>query len=121
MPEITKTGYVKSYKLELHTDPMLANAKVYFSVTITDDSAGNQNPETFIFERNMSSGAVDGNSTGIVWAVSYGNVQQAMIATLKDALLHKKRVIVHAVTGVGPVLGGQVILVNRLSAVEIQQ
>ena len=124
MPAVEKTGYVQSYKLELHRSPKsFTEESVFFSVVIADDKMGQQNLETYILERLIISDDVDRDPGGGMWTVSYGNVNQAIIATLKDALLQRKSVTVNAFqqrldlgvhSGTGP-------MVNRLLAVEIHR
>lgn len=70
MPVVEKIGYVQSYKLELHRTPKFGTEEgVFFSVVVTDDQAGQQNPETYILERAITSG-VDRSPSGDMWAVS---------------------------------------------------
>jgi hypothetical protein len=94
MADIVKTGYVQNYKLELHELVTGTTTQAYFSVTVSDDLGGTTNPATFVLQRNIVSKIVDCDTSGNPWAVSYGNVQQAIIATLKDALLNDKEVTV---------------------------
>ena len=122
MPAVEKTGYVQSYKLELHRTPKSHTKEgVFFSVVVTDDQLGQHNPETYILERVIVLDVVDRAPSGGMGAVSYGNVNQAIIATLKDALLQGKRVTVQANQErlnprLRPPTGP---MVNRLFAVEI--
>jgi hypothetical protein len=114
MPPISKTGYIQSYRLEanIHVD---AHPE-FFSVTVADDIAG-QNPEIFILERIIGSN-VDRNVDGSdVYAVSFGNVEQAMIATIKHALLHQKRVRIDGFSGLA--YWSATAMVNRLNSIEI--
>ncbi len=120
---VKKPGYVKSYKLELHTKPVpFTEEGVFFSVVVTDDEAG-ANPETYILEQPINSDVVDLSPSGDLWAISYGNVNQGIIATLKDALLHGKKVTVHAIQGLrnpfSPPDPAVNPTVNRLTTVEI--
>jgi len=100
MPAINQTGFVQSYKLELHEHPMAD--PFYFRVVVTDDERGRTNLTEWVLGRSHYSSDVDRHN-GEYWAVTYGNVQQAIIATLKQALVSRNQVIVE---GVEEVIGG---------------
>jgi hypothetical protein len=77
-------GKVLSYKLQLHANPAGGGGSIYFSVIIK----GSGKESTFYLARNIGDTTVDHSPTGAPWAVRWGQVSQALIATLKDALVH---------------------------------
>jgi hypothetical protein len=93
---INKTGYVRSYQLFIEEDPKPVSKRVYFTVTISDQPNRNSNIVVFKLLRNKSS-SIDELSTGKYLAVSYSAVHTAVIATIKDALIHQKKVTVKGI------------------------
>jgi len=104
MPPLSQTGFVSELKFELHPLPMRPDAQIYFRVTVTNDEAGNAGATEWILIRTHSSSIVDMHD-GDYWAVSYGNVQQAIIATLKDALIHRNQIDIDGISGPPPGTG----------------
>ncbi len=90
---VSKTGYVLSYVLYLNPKPTLANKHVYFTVTISDSPKSAKNEVEFKLIRNRSS-SIDDTTGGYQWCVTYGSVEMAMIATIKEALVHGKRITI---------------------------
>jgi len=97
-PSGIRSGYVLTYLLELHTpSERLTQKKLvppFFTVTIVDSIAQPDNPEDFILVRNHVVQYVDYDTNGDFPTVTYGNVEQAIVATLKDALVQGKQVSV---------------------------
>ena len=87
-----RTGYVMDYRVELLPVPGNTVKGIYYRVTIADNKGGT-NPDEYVLIRNIQSSAVDRNSNG-PWAMSYGSLELAVIATLKDALINQLRVTV---------------------------
>lgn len=112
-----QTGYVRSYSLDLHKRPELPNAPPYFTVTITSDKQGTSDATDYFLYRNTESEYID-SWDDKPYAISYGNVQQAMIATLKDALLRRLRVKVKSAEWRN--IGDVVVSTAELSYVEIE-
>ena len=83
---VEKIGYVKNYKLNIHTAQL-----PYLVVTLTDDENGTVAPVEFNLFRNVDSDAVNKSGRSYL-AVSYSNIIQAIIATVKEALIHRKKV-----------------------------
>ena len=88
----SKNGYVKSYKIDIISDHSTQH-RPFLVVTLTDDKNGNENPEEFILFRNINSNVVNRSGT-VYWAVSYSNLIQAIIATVKEAFIHREKVII---------------------------
>jgi hypothetical protein len=86
----SKTGYIQSYKVELNPQPLVHHD--YLFVTITDDTSGALNLETWVLIRNIA-GSVDNFPSGDNCAVTYANVSQALIATIKDAFQNQNKVL----------------------------
>lgn len=93
MAELSKKGYVYKYRVERNMHPGSGD-RWYYYVTITDDPAGTK-PLELRLDRNLVVSATDIAPQGDPWIISLGNIDQAMIATLKDALLHGKQVTVY--------------------------
>ena len=92
----SRTGYVKSYKIDIIADPAIIagnQKRPFLVVTLTDNKNGNDNPEEFVIFRNVNSNFVNKSGTDY-WAVSYSNLIQAIIATVKEAFIHRERVII---------------------------
>ena len=93
----SKDGYVKSYKINRIISSNVMEIPI-FVVTLTDNENGTNengtdNPEEFIIFRNNFSESVNKSGT-FYWAVSYSNVLQAIIATVKEAFIHREKVII---------------------------
>ena len=88
----SKPGYVKSYKINIIIGSNVMETPI-FVVTLTDDKNGNVNPEEFTIFRYAYSDSVNKDGTSY-WAVSYSNVLQAIIATVKEAFIHREKVII---------------------------
>ena len=88
----SKNGYVKSYKIDIITIP-LTDRRPFLVVTLTDDENGTSTPEEFVIFRNVSGQFVNKSGTSY-WAVSYSNLIQAIIATVKEAFIHREKVII---------------------------
>lgn len=90
----SKTGYVKSYKIDIIWDPE-NQLRPFFVVTLTDDELGTEPPEEFIIIRDRSNEGVNEISdSSRYYAVSYSNLIQAIIATVKEAFIHREKVII---------------------------
>ena len=95
-----RAGYVLEYQLELH-NPMLAAARFpivddspFFRFTLVDAPDAAANPEEYLLLRTHTAVTMDRVANGDPLTVTYGNVEQAIVATVKDALLHSKKVTV---------------------------
>lgn len=87
----SKNGYVKSYKIDIISNHS-TDKRPFLVVTLTDDENGTVAPEEFVIFRNISS-LVNKSGTDY-WAVSYSNLIQAIIATVKEAFIHREKVII---------------------------
>jgi hypothetical protein len=88
----SKTGYVQSYLVDLFAEQAVVADKVYCSIVISDDAQGNIDPETWVLRDCYDS--VNINPTDNErWAVTFSNLSQAVIATIKDALLTGRKVL----------------------------
>jgi hypothetical protein len=89
---------VLEYQVELH-EPIAAPhvwqlEPPFFRLTLVDSLDGTMNSEEYILVRKHTAKLVDRNFNGDVLTVGYGNVEQAMVATVKEALVHSKRLTV---------------------------
>jgi hypothetical protein len=89
---VKKTGWVSEYTLTLNSPPWPElKQSIFFEVTITDGGPNSGiNPVTFKLPRNPKTMDVDGQNWAL--ALTFGSVEMAMIATIKDAYLNGKRV-----------------------------
>lgn len=94
--EISQTGYVSEIKLELIETPAEHDQRIYCTVIITDDETGNVGAKDWFLYRNIGD-SVDKRASGDYWAISFGSLNQAVIAVLKDALLRRNKVEVKGV------------------------
>lgn len=88
---IEKTGYVSEMTLEVNEARDKDNRVAFFRFTITDDIEGILNPVTFALSRD-SQYASD-NPANTWMGLPFSSVQVASVAALKDAYIHRKRVI----------------------------
>jgi hypothetical protein len=94
---VEKEGYVWTYRLHLERNPAggpvenRLNAKTYFKVIISSDPEKQVNPKEFLLVRDIISENVD-YSGSIPFAITWAPVSMAIIASLKDAFIHKKKV-----------------------------
>jgi hypothetical protein len=99
-----RSGYILDYQLELHPMQMgnaiglnLNRPSPFFRITVVDNAPGSApdaNPEEFVLVRNWTMSGIDLDANGNVATVTYGNVEQGIVATAKDALLHGKPITV---------------------------
>jgi len=102
---VNKTGWVAEYTLRLQSMHGVGQIKdsIFFEVTVTEGGpGGGLNPETFMLPR-LPLAAVDGE----IRALTFGSVEMAMIATLKDAYINAKRVIVEGEVSNGAISPGR--------------
>lgn len=93
---ISKTGYVRNYRLTIAETPTSDETKFYFIVNISDQVGRDINIVEFRLCRDRSS-SID--KVGQEYrAVPYSSAHMGVIATLKDALIHKKKVTVDGLT-----------------------
>lgn len=92
---VVKEGYVWKYRIYLLRKPSRRDA--YFTVTISDSADHEVNPAEFVMQRDEISEEVDQNADKKFWAVSFSSISMAIIATLKDAFISKKKVRVYTV------------------------
>ena len=86
---IKKTGHIAELCIMTEGDPM----KTYFSCIVTEGGINSGvNPQEFIFKRNIidSVDHIGENET----AVNYASIPLAIIATIKDAYIWGKRIII---------------------------
>ena len=95
-----RSGFVRAYRLELHPMKMGNSTQPlpFFRMTLVDNAPGapgsDVNPEEFVLVRNWTIPGVDLDANSNQPTVTYGNVEQAIVATAKDAMLHGKAVTV---------------------------
>lgn len=117
---VTKTGWVSEYTLRL--PPLGIEMKddyIFFAVTIVEGGpTGGNNPVTFKLSRGIPKDLADKVIPGDApLTMSYGSVEMGLIATLKDAYLNGKRVIVDGNERVD----GNKTKYNRLVSVTIKE
>lgn len=89
--KVSKTGYVSEFTIEVNESRDSGGRVAFFKFTMTDDVAGNLNPVTFNLSRD--SRFVSDDPAGSWRGMTFSGVQVAAVATLKDAYLHRKRVV----------------------------
>lgn len=87
---IDKNGYISELTMELNEAKDGANRIVFTRFTVTDDVNGQLNPVTFSMSRD--SPYISDDPANPWHGLPYSSIQVAVLATVKDAYLQRKKI-----------------------------